>query len=76
MGYHPVYAIVRGIRRMADRPYVIGGGLMIWGYVASWLTGRERVDDPDLIRYLRRTQLKQLAPAGWLGASGQTGTID
>lgn len=65
MGYHPLYMIARGIRRMVDRPYVIGGLLMIWGYVASWLTGYERIADPELLRYLRRTQLKLLASRVW-----------
>lgn len=65
MGYHPLYIIARGIRRMADRPYVAGGLLMIWGYVAAWLTDQERMTDHELIRYLRRTQLKLLTSYMW-----------
>ena len=65
MGYHPLYMIARCIWRMIDKPYVIGGLFIFWGYMAGWLTGRERIDDYELIYYLRRTQLKQLASRVW-----------
>jgi biofilm PGA synthesis N-glycosyltransferase PgaC len=64
MGYHPLYTIARGIRHMAFRPYVIGGLAMIFGHFVAWLEGRERLADPSVIRYVRRTQLRQLA--GWV----------
>ena len=60
MGYHPLYMSLRGIRRMINRPYVIGGCAMIWGYVASWLARREQVES-ELVRFVRRTQLRLLA---------------
>ena len=60
MGYHPLYMLFRGIRRMANKPYVIGGLMMLWSYVASWLTRREQVE-PELGRFVRRTQLRVLA---------------
>lgn len=60
MGYHPLFMLVRGIRRMVNRPYVVGGCAMIWGYVGSWLARREQVE-PELIRFVRRTQLQLLA---------------
>jgi glycosyltransferase involved in cell wall biosynthesis len=60
MGYHLLYMLLRCIRRMVDRPYVVGGLLMIWGYVASWLARREQVE-PELARFVRRTQLRLLA---------------
>jgi biofilm PGA synthesis N-glycosyltransferase PgaC len=61
MGYHPLFLFVRGIWRMIkQRPYVIGGCAMIWGYVASWLTRRERVE-PELVRFVQRAQLRLLA---------------
>ena len=64
MGYHPLYTIARGIRHMVFRPYVIGGLAMIVGHLVAWLESRERLADPSVIRYVRRTQLRQLA--GWV----------
>jgi biofilm PGA synthesis N-glycosyltransferase PgaC len=60
MGYHPLYMIARGIGRMARRPYVISGVAMIFVFFADWLRGRERLPDPAVIRYVRRTQLRKL----------------
>jgi len=64
MGYHPLFMLVRGVRRMADKPYVIGGLMMLWGYVTSWLTRKEQVE-PELVCFLRRTQLRVLASLVW-----------
>jgi biofilm PGA synthesis N-glycosyltransferase PgaC len=62
MGYHPLYLIARGIWHMFTRwPYLIGGTAMIVAYFVAWLQGRERLPDPPVIRYVRRTQLRQLA---------------
>jgi len=61
MGYHPLYLIARGIRHMITWPYVIGGMAMIIAYFVAWTQGRERLPGPSVIRYIRRTQLKQLA---------------
>jgi biofilm PGA synthesis N-glycosyltransferase PgaC len=61
MGYHPLFMIARGIRHMFNRPYLIGGIAMIIAYFVAGLQGRERLPDPSVIRYIRRTQLRQLA---------------
>jgi biofilm PGA synthesis N-glycosyltransferase PgaC len=60
MRYHPFYMLARSVKRMANKPWVIGGLMMLWGYLKAWLTGRERIDDPELIRYLRQTQMRAL----------------
>jgi glycosyltransferase involved in cell wall biosynthesis len=60
MGYHPVFMLARGLWRMRDQPYVIGGLAMLWGYVAGWLRHSERVES-DLIRFVQHTQLRVLA---------------
>jgi poly-beta-1,6-N-acetyl-D-glucosamine synthase len=64
MGYHPLFMIARGIRRMTDRPYVIGGIAMVGAYFRSYLRREEMLADPSVVRYVRRTQLRKLA--GWL----------
>jgi glycosyltransferase involved in cell wall biosynthesis len=60
MGYHPLYITARGLRRMGDRPYVTGGLAMIWAYLVAWLRREEMLAGPDVVRYIRRTQLKKL----------------
>ena len=60
MGYHPLFMIARGIWYMFMRPYLVGGMAMMIGYSVAWVRGRERLPDPSVIRYIRRTQLRKL----------------
>ena len=60
MGYHPLYAIASGIFRMREKPYLIGGLLIITGYFKAALQGVPRYDQPEFIRYLQAWQLDQL----------------
>lgn len=69
MGYHPLFMLARGIRRMADRPPVLKGLGLLWGYFSDWLHRRERVDDPAMIRFLRQNQLRRLKLSRSAGTS-------
>lgn len=60
LGYHPLYAIAAGVNRMRERPYVIGGLLMIAGYFGAALRRLPRYDDPAFRRYLRGWQNRRL----------------
>jgi glycosyltransferase involved in cell wall biosynthesis len=60
MGYHPLYAIASGIFRMHERPYVVGGLIIIAGYFYAALRRERRYDDPEFIRHLRRWQMDKL----------------
>jgi glycosyltransferase involved in cell wall biosynthesis len=60
MGYHPLYILARGLRRMRNRPYITGGLAMIWAYIVAWLRQEEKLADPAVVRYIRQIQLKKL----------------
>ncbi|MGE4335168.1 MAG: glycosyltransferase family 2 protein [Pigmentiphaga sp.] len=60
MGYHPLYALVAGVNRMREKPYVIGGVLMIIGYFWNAVKGAPRYEDLEFRRHLRQWQLKRL----------------
>jgi poly-beta-1,6-N-acetyl-D-glucosamine synthase len=60
IGYHPLFIIARALRHAFSRPYIIGGLAMIAAYLAAWLGGRQPVPDPAVVRFVRRTQLRQL----------------
>jgi len=60
MGYHPLFMLIRSLRRMADRPFVLGGLGLFWGYLNDWLHQREQVDDLAMIQFLRQSQLQRL----------------
>jgi glycosyltransferase involved in cell wall biosynthesis len=59
-GSHPAFLTVKAVVRLARRPYIIGSIALVYGYVAAALNRTPRVDDPQLIRYLRRQQIARL----------------
>ena len=61
IGSHPLFALARGIYRLAERPWLLGGLAFIWGFFAGYFNPDiQRLTDPGLIRYLRREQLYRL----------------
>ncbi|NLI83132.1 MAG: glycosyltransferase family 2 protein [Deltaproteobacteria bacterium] len=61
IGSHPLFAVCRGLYRMVERPWFIGGLAFLWGYFSGCLDRKlERVRDPELIRYVRREQVHRL----------------
>ncbi len=60
MGYHPLYAIASGIFRMAERPYVVGGLIIIGSYFSAAFRRERRFEDGEFIRDLQKWQLRQL----------------
>ena len=59
-GYHPLFLTVKSIVRLPRRPYFIGSFALVYGYISAHLQRTPRVDDPELIRYLRQQQLAKL----------------
>jgi poly-beta-1,6-N-acetyl-D-glucosamine synthase len=60
-GYHPLFVLAKSIRRFVQRPYVLGSFALVYGYLAAYWERIPRVDDPELIQYLRRQQLAKLS---------------
>jgi glycosyltransferase involved in cell wall biosynthesis len=59
-GSHPLFLLAKSAARLFRRPYVLGSVALLYGYIEAHLQRVPRVDDPDLIRYLRRQQLARL----------------
>lgn len=61
IGGHPLFALARGLYRMTEKPWFIGGLAFIWGFFSSYFNPNiNRIADPDLVYYLRREQLYRL----------------
>lgn len=60
MGYDPLYLIASGLFRMHEKPYVIGGLIMIASYFYAWLRRDPRYEDKAFRRALRTWQRKRL----------------
>jgi glycosyltransferase involved in cell wall biosynthesis len=59
-GYHPLFVALKVLKRTARKPYILGSLAHLYGYVSARAEKLERVDDPDVIRYLRRQQLARI----------------
>ena len=61
VGSHPLFAIVRGVYRMLERPFFIGGLAFIWGFFACYIHRKvKRNPDRKLIKFLRKEQIYRL----------------
>jgi len=59
MGYHPIFFILRTIKRI-EKYTIIGGLSMFIGYLKSLFLREKRIDDPNFITFLRKNQLKRM----------------
>jgi poly-beta-1,6-N-acetyl-D-glucosamine synthase len=86
-GYHPLFMLLKCVKRLVEKPYAVAGVGLLVGFLSGYVSGQSRVEDPELIRYLRRQQINRLlfrnslwaapVPAAPLraeaGASGHSG---
>ncbi len=61
MGYHPLFFAARCVNMSMKFPVVLRGIAMFAGYLISTITRKERLNDSQLITYLRKNQMKRLA---------------
>lgn len=59
-GYHPLFLIAKWTMRLGRRPYVIGSLAQAYGYFSGCIQRMPRVNDRELVRYIRRQQLARL----------------
>ena len=60
-GYHPLFLLAKSVARIPQKPCILGSFALVYGYIIAHLERIPRVNDPELIRYLRRQQLAKLA---------------
>jgi len=59
-GYHPLFMLLKCLRRSFEKPYLIEGCGLWVGFVGGYLKRIPQAPDRDLIRYFRRQQLNRL----------------
>jgi glycosyltransferase involved in cell wall biosynthesis len=60
LGYHPLFQAAQCCFRMADRPWVIGGFMMLAGYAWSAARRMPRNVPPEMVAFLREEQCRRL----------------
>jgi glycosyltransferase involved in cell wall biosynthesis len=59
-GYSTAYMLARTTRHLFTRPWLLGGLMMLAGYFEGYLKHLPRPVQPELIRFVRRQQLRRL----------------
>jgi len=59
-GYHPLFMLLKCLKRAAQRPYLVASLGLAYGFVTSYWRNVCPVDDPALIHYVRTQQIRRL----------------
>lgn len=60
LGGHPIWESFRGCLQMRNKPYVIGGCLLLCGFAWAFLSRTEKTVDRDLEAFHRKEQMARL----------------
>jgi poly-beta-1,6-N-acetyl-D-glucosamine synthase len=60
---HPLWVLASATYRMKDRPYIVAGLCVLWGYITATVKGVPRIQDPGFGAFLRTWQLNKLKRA-------------
>jgi glycosyltransferase involved in cell wall biosynthesis len=60
LGSHPLFEVFRCVLQMKNRPYVVGGVLMLIGYFYHWMRRTERSMPDELVAIRQIDQLRRL----------------
>jgi glycosyltransferase involved in cell wall biosynthesis len=60
MGTGLLWMIATAVYRIPEKPYVVGGLAILWGWVRSWLRGLPRYEEPGFRKFLRRYHWRAL----------------
>lgn len=60
LGSHPLFECVKCIRRVGEKPYMIGAFIRMCGFVWPYLNKQQRLVSNDFVEYMRADQLALL----------------
>ena len=60
LGSHPGWEVLRSVYQIKNRPYVIGGMLLLAGYMRAMLSGTERIIPAELMEVRQKEQMQRL----------------
>ena len=61
LGGHPIWELFRTVYQMTRRPFVVGGLMLLAGYVSSMVRRTHRPVSRELVEFYRREQMRRLA---------------
>lgn len=59
-GYHPVFMIMKCLRRAVRKPYLVEAAGLMYGFLSGYVLRVPRINDRGLIRFVRKQQVRKL----------------
>jgi poly-beta-1,6-N-acetyl-D-glucosamine synthase len=59
-GYHPLFVMASCLRRIIQKPYIIGSAAFLYGFLKAYWTQPPRMKERPYVAYIRRQQLRRL----------------
>jgi len=59
-GYDPLFVVASCVSRLIQKPYIAGSAAIFYGFIKGYWIRMPRVNDKQLIKYLRAQQLRRL----------------
>jgi biofilm PGA synthesis N-glycosyltransferase PgaC len=59
-GYHPLFMLLKSVKRIVEKPYLVGSLGLLYGFAKGYLQRIPRVEDTALIEYFRQQQINRL----------------
>jgi len=60
VGYSPLFLWARAVRQSLKPPVPFAGMLMVSGYLQGYLQRRRRIASPEVVKFIRRQQVRRL----------------
>lgn len=60
LGMHPLYAVVKLIRQLFNKPFIIGGLSLFIGFLYHWVFKRNRSVSKQFVEFFRKEQFSRL----------------
>ena len=60
LGWHPVWELFRSLYQMKSKPFILGGVLLLTGYLVGFFRRVERPISEELVSFYRGEQIKRL----------------
>ena len=59
-GYHPIFMVCKCAKRLLQKPFGIAGVGLLFGFASGYLERIPQLPDRELVRFIRREQLRKL----------------
>src|SRR5205823_77627 len=60
LGAHPLWQLFRSVYQMTKRPVIVGGLMLLGGYVSAMVVRMQRPVSRELVAFRRREQMRRL----------------